>query len=333
MVLGKDSKALKEKRTLSVQTISGTGGIRLAAEFMCQHLQRRTVFVPNPTWENHMKIFKQAGFKHIKQYKYWNAKKRKLDMSSILRELSEAPEGAVVLMHASAHNPTGMDPSKAQWHQIAELIKQRRLFPFFDCAYQGFASGDIESDAFAIRHFVDAGLETILVQSFAKNMGLYNERVGNLVVVLNDKQQLPAVASQFTILVRINYSNPPAFGSRVVHKVLSVEQNRKEWEQTVCMMASRVKDMRKQLADKLKQLDTPGTWDHIVQQTGMFSYTGLTPKHVQKLKDDKHIYMLSSGRANICGLTTKNVDYVAKSISEVVKELGATADADSECDS
>lgn len=160
---------------VAAQTISGTGALRVAAEFMSQVMKRRTCYMPQPTWDNHFAVFKAAGFKHLKHYPYWNAKKHKIDISKILAALSEAPEGAIVVFHAAAHNPTGMDPTKKQWKQIAEVIKQRKLFPLFDVAYQGFASGDPDRDAWAVRYFVKEGIETIIAQSFSKNMGLYSE--------------------------------------------------------------------------------------------------------------------------------------------------------------
>lgn len=160
---------------VAAQTISGTGALRVAAEFMSQVMKRRTCYMPQPTWDNHFGVFKAAGFKHLKHYPYWNAKKHKIDISKLLAALSEAPEGAIVVFQAAAHNPTGMDPTKKQWKQIAEVIKQRKLFPLFDVAYQGFASGDPDRDAWAVRYFVKEGIETIIAQSFSKSMGLYSE--------------------------------------------------------------------------------------------------------------------------------------------------------------
>lgn len=160
---------------VAVQTCSGTNACRLAADFMAKVLKKRTVYIPNPTWENHIAIFQAAGFKHIEEYTYWNAKKQKLNMSKLLDSLCNAPEGAAVLFHSAAHNPTGMDPTHDEWRQIAALVKSRNLFPFFDSAYQGFASGDPHCDAFAVRFFVNQGFETMIAQSFSKNMGLYSE--------------------------------------------------------------------------------------------------------------------------------------------------------------
>ncbi|XP_032290497.1 uncharacterized protein [Drosophila virilis] len=325
LILGKDCKAIEENRIVAAQAISGTGAVRLAAEFMSQIMKRRTCYMPQPTWDNHFSIFKAAGFKHLKHCPYWNAKKQKIDISKLLAALSEAPEGAVVVFQAAAHNPTGMDPTKKQWKQIAEVIKQRKLFPFFDVAYQGFASGDPDRDAWAVRYFVKEGIETLIAQSFSKSMGLYNERIGNLVIVLKDPKHAKAVASQITNLIRNSYSNPPAFGSRIVAKLLTNEENKHIWLQHLSEMSDRVKTMRRELAERLTELETPGTWDHIVKQRGMFSMLALQPEQCEKLIRDKHIYLLRSGRINICGLNTKNLEYVAESISEVIKDASCAA--------
>ncbi|XP_030570705.1 uncharacterized protein LOC115769858 isoform X1 [Drosophila novamexicana] len=325
LILGKDCKAIEENRIVAAQTISGTGALRVAAEFMSQVMKRRTCYMPQPTWDNHFGVFKAAGFKHLKHYPYWNAKKHKIDISKLLAALSEAPEGAIVVFQAAAHNPTGMDPTKKQWKQIAEVIKQRKLFPLFDVAYQGFASGDPDRDAWAVRYFVKEGIETIIAQSFSKSMGLYNERIGNLVVVLKDAKHAKAVTSQITNLIRNNYSNPPAFGSRIVAKLLTSEENKHIWLQHLSEMSDRVKTMRRELAERLTELETPGTWDHIVKQRGMFSMLGLQPEQCEKLIRDKHIYLLRSGRINICGLNSKNLEYVAESISEVIKDASCAA--------
>ncbi|EDW69857.2 aspartate aminotransferase, cytoplasmic isoform X1 [Drosophila virilis] len=320
LILGKDCKAIKEKRIVGVQTISGSGALRIAVEFISQHLKKRTCYMSNPTWKNHSLILKQAGFKTLKGYPYWNASKRNIDIPKLLAALNEAKQGDVILLQPSAHNPTGMDPTKRQWKQIAQVIKERNLFPFFDVAYQGFATGDPDRDTWAVRYFVKEGIETLIAQSFSKNMGLYNERVGNLIVVLKDAKHFEAVASQFTIIIRTNYSNPPAFCSRVVAKLLTDEHNKKEWLKTIGEMVDRIKKMRKTLTKKLKELETPGTWDHIEKQRGMFSFLGLPPNQCDKLLKEKHIYLLNSGRINVCGLNLNNIDYVAKSIDEVVRQ-------------
>lgn len=219
---------------------------------------------------------------------------------------------------ACAHNPTGCDPTKEQWVKIADVIEEKKLFPFFDSAYQGFASGDPVHDAFAVRYFVERGFECFCSQSFAKNFGLYNERIGNLTVVQNNAATSANIQSRMTLLVRFMYSNPPAFGGRIVGKVLNSPELRQEWMDSIKSMSSRIIKMRNLLKAELINLKTPGTWDHITQQIGMFSYTGLTEEQVKILIEKHHIYLLASGRINMCGLNEKNVKYVAQSIHDAI---------------
>ncbi|KAH8260993.1 hypothetical protein KR044_001846, partial [Drosophila immigrans] len=318
LVLGADSVAIKEKRAFGVQTISGTGALRVAADFLLQQLKLNTVYYSNPTWENHHKIFFDCGFTKLHSYRYWDQDKRQLDLNGMLADLEQAPEGAVVILHACAHNPTGMDPTHEQWKQIADLVERKKLFTLFDSAYQGFASGSPDQDAWAIRYFVDRGFELFVCQSFAKNFGLYCERAGNLTVVQKSGATRDQIHSQLTLIVRGQYSNPPAYGARIVSKVLNTPELRQEWMECIQSMSSRIREMRKQLRDKLVALGTPGNWDHIVNQIGMFSYTGLNESQVAVLIKEYHIYLLRTGRINMCGLNTGNIDYVAKAINAAV---------------
>lgn len=225
--------------------------------------------------ENHHKVFTEAGFTDLRSYRYWNPETRSIDLDGLLEDLSNAPEGAVIVLHACAHNPTGCDPTPEQWAKIADVVEKKKLFPFFDSAYQGFASGDPVRDAFAVRYFVDRGFELFCAQSYAKNFGLYCERIGNLVVVHKDAKKTAAVQSQLTLIVRAMYSNPPAFGARIVGTVLNDPALRKEWSECIKIMSSRIIRMRQALHNELTKLQTPGNWDHITSQIGMFSYTGL----------------------------------------------------------
>uniref|UniRef100_A0A8C8ZJ23 Aspartate aminotransferase n=1 Tax=Prolemur simus TaxID=1328070 RepID=A0A8C8ZJ23_PROSS len=290
LLLGDDSPALKEKRVGGVQSLGGTGALRIGADFLARWYNgtnntNTPVYISSPTWENHNGVFSNAGFKDIRTYHYWDAEKRGLDLQGFLNDLENAPEFSVIVLHACAHNPTGTDPTPEQWKQIASVMKRRFLFPFFDSAYQGFASGDLEKDAWAVRYFVSEGFELFCAQSFSKNFGLYNERVGNLTVVGKE-----------------------ADGAR------SLLGN-------VKTMADRILSMRSELRARLEALKTPGTWNHITEQIGMFSFTGLNPKQVEYLMNEKHIYLLPSGRINMCGLTTKNLEYVATSIHEAVTKI------------
>ncbi|XP_058839968.1 aspartate aminotransferase, cytoplasmic-like [Topomyia yanbarensis] len=325
LLLGDDSEAIKSKRAFGVQTLSGTGALRLGAEFLARILHRTTFYYSSPTWENHHKVFLYAGFTTPKTYRYWDQERRGINFEGMIADLEAAPEGAVIILHACAHNPTGIDPTREQWKQIADVCEQKKLFPFFDSAYQGFASGDPNKDAFAVRYFVERGFELFCAQSFAKNFGLYNERIGNLTVVQRDTATSSAVASQITLLVRGMYSNPPAFGSRIVSRVLNDPTLRAEWMECIKTMSSRIITMRQALYDELVALQTPGTWEHITQQIGMFSYTGLNEKQVEILIKEYSIYLLKTGRISMCGLNENNVKYVAKAINDAVCRGGAAS--------
>ncbi|XP_036192279.1 aspartate aminotransferase, cytoplasmic isoform X2 [Myotis myotis] len=326
LALGDDSPAIQEKRVGGVQSLGGTGALRIGAEFLARwyngtNNKDTPIYVSSPTWENHNAVFTAAGFKDIRSYHYWDAAKRGLDLQGFLNDLEKAPEFSVFVLHACAHNPTGTDPTPEQWRQIASVMKRRFLFPFFDSAYQGFASGSLEKDAWAIRYFVSEGFELFCAQSFSKNFGLYNERVGNLTVVAKEPDSMQRVLSQMEKIVRITWSNPPAQGARIVATTLSNPELFKEWKGNVKTMADRILTMRSELRARLEALKTPGTWNHITEQIGMFSFTGLNTKQVEYLVSEKHIYLLPSGRINMCGLTTKNLDYVATSIHEAVTKI------------
>ncbi|XP_045582730.1 aspartate aminotransferase, cytoplasmic [Procambarus clarkii] len=318
MLLGASHPAITEGRVTWVQTLSGTGGLRVAADFTGHVLKYNTVYYSSPTWGNHRLIFQQAGFTELRQYRYWDAATRGLDIDGMIEDLSKAPENSVIILHTCAHNPTGVDPTHDQWKKIADVVAEKKLFPLFDSAYQGFASGDLDNDAWAVRHFAERGFEMMSSQSFSKNFGLYNERIGNLVVVLKDPAYITPTRSQLTLLVRGAYSNPPCHGARIVSKVLNDPALFEEWKGCIKTMSGRIIEMRKGLRERLEKLGTPGTWDHITSQIGMFSFTGLNAKQSKYLGDKYHIFLLSSGRINMCGLTTGNIDYVAEAINDAV---------------
>ncbi|OQV13320.1 Aspartate aminotransferase, cytoplasmic [Hypsibius exemplaris] len=323
MLVGADSAAWQEKRAFGVQSISGTGALRIAADFLSTVVPNITkiVYISNPTWENHRLLFLLAGFNEVREYRYWDAQKRGLDLQGLVEDLHAAPERSVVILHACAHNPTGVDPTQEQWKKIVEVVKERKLFPVLDSAYQGFASGDPDADAWAVRYFVSQGVEFVCAQSFAKNFGLYNQRVGNLTVVTNNAATIPNLKSQLTIVVRGNYSNPPAHGARIVSAVLNDPTLTEQWKGHIQTMSGRMKAMRGLLREKLEALKTPGSWKHLTDQIGMFAYTGLTVKQCQFLIDRHHIYLLKSGRINVCGISPKNVDHVSKAIYEAVTTI------------
>ncbi|KAK1164472.1 aspartate aminotransferase, cytoplasmic-like [Acipenser oxyrinchus oxyrinchus] len=326
IALGEDSPAINENRVGGVQSLGGTGALRIGAEFLRRWYNGKNntatpIYVSAPTWENHNAVFSDAGFTDVRPYRYWDAEKRGLALAGFLEDLENAPEYSVFLLHACAHNPTGTDPTPDEWKQIAEIMERKKLFAFFDSAYQGFASGDLQKDAWAVRYFVSKGFELFCAQSFSKNFGLYNERVGNLTVVAKDSDNASRILSQMEKIVRTIWSNPPSQGARIVATTLTTPELFAEWKDNVKTMADRVLLMRSQLKAKLQALGTPGTWEHITQQIGMFSFTGLNPNQVGYLIKEKHVYLMASGRINMCGLTTKNLDYVAESIHETVTKI------------
>lgn len=236
--------------------------------------------------------------------------------------IQSAPERSVILLHACAHNPTGVDPTQEQWKEIAAIIRQKNHFPFFDCAYQGFASGDLNRDNWAVRYFVEQGFELVVAQSFAKNFGLYGERAGCFHFVTapaaDAADSAARIGSQLAILQRSEISNPPLYGARIASTVLNDPQLFAEWEENLRTMSGRIIAMRKALRSKLEELGAPGTWNHITDQIGMFSFTGLTEPQVLKLREESHIYMTKNGRISMAGLNDNNVEYFAKAVAKVL---------------
>ena len=238
--------------------------------------------------------------------------------------IEKAPKGSIILLHACAHNPTGVDPTQEQWKEICKVMQAKKQFPFFDCAYQGFASGDLNKDAWAVRYFVDQGFELCIAQSYAKNFGLYGERAGCFHLVTGPspdaENTISRIASQLAILQRSEISNPPAYGARIASLVLNDAELFAEWEDNLRTMSGRIIDMRNTLRSKLEELGTPGTWNHITDQIGMFSFTGLTEKQVLKIREDAHVYMTKNGRISMAGLNTHNIEYFAKAVDKAIRE-------------
>ncbi|KAJ7046669.1 aspartate amino-transferase [Mycena alexandri] len=324
LILGPSSPALAEGRVASVQTISGTGANHLGALFLSKFYQwgtgEKKVWLSNPTWANHHAIFKNVGIEPV-EYPYYDPKTIGLDFTGFVDALKNAPERSVFLLHACAHNPTGVDPTREQWTTIAEVMLAKKHYAFLDCAYQGFASGDLDKDAWAVRFFVEKGVALLVCQSFAKNAGLYNQRVGALHLVSANKETSTKVKSQLSVLQRSEISNPPSHGARIVSLILNNPSMFEAWKVDIRTMAGRIIDMRKELFRLLtEELHTPGNWDHIVNQIGMFSFTGINPTQSKALTREAHIYLTENGRISMAGLNTKNVRYFAESLDAVVRK-------------
>uniref|UniRef100_A0A8C9RCQ4 Aspartate aminotransferase n=1 Tax=Scleropages formosus TaxID=113540 RepID=A0A8C9RCQ4_SCLFO len=319
LALGPSNEVLKSGRSITVQTISGTGSLRVGANFLSRfHTVARDVFLPKPSWGNHTPIFRDAGFQ-LKGYCYYDPKTCGFDFRGALDDILKIPEKSIIVLHACAHNPTGVDPRQEQWREISEVIKKRNLLVFFDMAYQGFASGDIDNDAWAVRYFIEQGHNIVLSQSFAKNMGLYGERVGGFTVVCKDTEEAKRVESQLKILIRPIYSNPPINGARIAATILNTPDLRKEWLEEVNGMASRIIRMREQLVANLKKEGSTHNWQHVTDQIGMFCFTGLKPEQVERLTKEFSIYMTKDGRISVAGVTSGNVAYLAQAIHAVTK--------------
>eukprot|EP01079_Euglenida_sp_SAG-EU17-18_P007029 gene7029-1256_t len=416
LLFGEDSPALKDGRVASVQSISGTGALRLGGEFLakcspsalhlpliamqascsctgpaatlpfravlcvvlsatlcescepsghlavgicprsvrprvpafevvpwarpaalpltCCHVltfHPGTVYLPKPTWGNHNPIFEDSHLE-LGTYRlnlclcsarehavrdphawYYRPSDCGLDFDGMCEDITKAAPGTVVL-HACAHNPTGVDPSPEQWQQLSSALKGTDHLVFLDAAYQGFASGDPVKDAYAVRHFVEQGHSLVITKSFAKNFGLYGHRIGCLHVVCGDKDEADRVMSQLKILARSMYSNPPIHGARIVERVLTDDKLKTEWARDVKVMADRIIDARAALVSALAAAGSTKDWNHITNQIGMFAFTGLTPEQVKRMIDEFHIYLTGNGRISMAGITSKNVQYVAEAM-------------------
>jgi len=314
---GAESAALKEGRIAGVQTLSGTGACRIAGEFYARFLPEGTAcYVSDPTWGNHIPIMQLSGLE-VRKYRYLDRATNGLDYDGFLADIEAAPDRSVFLLHACAHNPTGVDPSREQWRAISDAILRKGHHVLLDCAYQGFASGDAEADAFAIRLFLDEGHSLLLAQSFAKNFGLYGERVGTLSVVCPDSSSAARVLSQLKLIVRPMYSSPPIHGALIVNEVLSDPVLREQYYAECAAMADRIGSMRQQLCDELKAAGSTHDWSHVTAQIGMFAFTGMSAEMCNELTDQHAIYLTKDGRISIAGLNSDNVGAIAKAIHEV----------------
>jgi aspartate aminotransferase len=322
LILGENSPAISEGRVVSVQTISGTGANHLGALFLSRYYHfngDKVAYLSDPTWANHFAIFNNVGIKPL-LYPYYDPRTIGLDFSGFIATLESAPERSVFLLHACAHNPTGVDPTEEQWKAIADAILAKNHYAFFDTAYQGFASGDLERDATAVRYFVSRGVPLLVCQSFAKNAGLYGERVGALHLVSPSKETANRVRSQLSVLQRSEISNPPSYGARIVALILNNTELFEEWKADIQTMAGRIIEMRKELYRLLtEELKTPGNWEHIVNQIGMFSFTGISEAQSKALTDGAHVYLTPNGRISMAGLNSKNIKYFAEALDRVVR--------------
>lgn len=303
----------------SLQAISGSGALHFAIAFLIKTLGLKDFYVGEPAWGNYQTMVKHEGGNYH-GYKYFDANSNGIDFDATIAALKNAPKNSVFILQAICHNPTGSDYTKEQWDQILPLLKEKEIFPVFDIAYQGFASGSLDEDAWVVREAYKRGLEFMVCQSYSKNLGLYAERAGCLHLVINDASAVQNVQSQLVNLCRAEISFAPAFGARIATLVQSNEELLGVWKQDVLDVCSRIKKVRQEIVDKLNKLGTPGTWDHVIQQNGLFCFTGLTPLQVQKLIEEHHIYLTSNGRINVAGLNHSNIDRFCEAVDTVVRQ-------------
>jgi aromatic-amino-acid transaminase len=316
LVFGKGSPVVVERRAVTVQALGGTGGLKVGADFLKRISPEADVWISDPSWENHRALLEFAGFK-VNSYAYYDAATHGLKFDALLDSLHTIPEGDIVVLHACCHNPTGVDLTPAQWEQVIAVVKSRNLLPFLDLAYQGFAEG-LEADAGAVRAFTAACPAVFVASSFSKSLSLYGERVGAFSVVTDSTERAAKVLSQVKRVIRTNYSSPSDHGGQTVASVLTTPELRQQWEQELGAMRERIKVMRRALVDKIRAQRADFDFSYVVDQRGMFSYSGLTKEHVRRLREAYSIYALDSGRICVAALNSKNVDYVADAIAKVL---------------
>lgn len=314
LLFGADNPVLKEQRVATVQSLSGTGSLRLAAALIERYFPGAKVLISSPTWGNHKNIFNDARVPWS-EYRYYDPKTVGLDFEGMIADIKGAPEGSFILLHGCAHNPTGIDPTPEQWQIIADVIQEKNHIPFFDVAYQGFASGSLDEDASSMRLFAARGMELLVAQSYSKNLGLYAERIGAINVVCSSADAAARVKSQLKRLARPMYSNPPVHGARIVADVVGNPDLFSEWKEEMEMMAGRIKSVRQMLYDNLTSKDKSGKdWSYILKQIGMFSFTGLNKAQSDNMTDKWHVYMTKDGRISLAGLSAAKCGYLADAI-------------------
>lgn len=318
LLLGDNSKARAENRAVTIQTLGGSGALKIGADFLKKYFPTSKVWVSKPTWENHIAIFQGSGFQTA-EYPYFDQNTNGVAFDAMLDCLKQIPKHDIVLLHPCCHNPTGADLLPAQWDQVIEVLLERELIPFLDIAYQGFAES-LDQDAYAIRTLDQAGASFILSNSYSKIFSLYGERVGGLTVVSNSTEDADHVFGQLKATVRRVYSNPPTTGALLVNKVLNDAALRADWEKELAEMRERILAMRIILRDELVKRLPNKNFDYLVEQNGMFSYTGLTGEQADRLLEEHAIYLLRSGRICVAGLNKKNVYYVADAIAQVLAD-------------
>ena len=316
LVFGANSEVVTSKRAITAQAIGGTGALKLGADFLKRFSPNAQVYISDPSWENHRALFESAGFV-VNNYPYYDTTTKGVNFDGMLASLQSMPAGSIVLLHACCHNPTGADLTDQQWAQVIQVVSERGLVPFLDMAYQGFGDG-INEDGKVVGMFAAAGGPLFVSNSFSKSFSLYGERVGALSIVAANAEEAARLMSQLKRVIRTNYSNPPMHGGQVVAMALATPELRKLWEEELAGMRVRIKAMRQALVDKLKAKAPQHNFDFVIQQRGMFSYSGLTKAQVERLKTEFSIYAVDTGRICVAALNSRNIDRVVDAIAKVL---------------
>ncbi|WP_071059016.1 amino acid aminotransferase [Pelistega sp. MC2] len=316
LLFGADHPALKENRIATIQTLGGSGALKIGADFLKKWFPQSKAYVSDPTWDNHRSIFEGAGF-DVGIYPYYDAEKIDVKFKDMLDFFKSLAPQSILILHPCCHNPTGVDLSHEQWDIVLQVIKDKQLIPFMDIAYQGFGD-DLKQDTFAIQKAIELGLSLFISNSFSKNLSFYGERVGGLSVVCPSSEEAALVFGQLKAGVRRVYSSPPAHGGFITAQVLNTPELFAEWESEVATMRERIKRMRQKLHQALTAKQPNRQFDYFIKQRGMFSYTGLNPAQVQRLQDEFAIYLVGSGRMCVAGLNESNIDYVADAFAQVM---------------
>jgi aspartate aminotransferase/aromatic-amino-acid transaminase len=316
LLFGPDHEVITSGRLAVAQTPGGTGGLRVGGDFLKKFRPDATLWVSSPTWANHKGVFSSAGFE-VREYSYYDPETNQLDFDRMCRDLKDIPAGDIVVLHVCCHNPTGVDPSVEQWRQIADLAGSAGWFPFFDFAYQGFGTS-VEADRAPLQLFTEQGREFLVAASCSKNFGLYNERTGSLSLVAESKTAAQAAFSHVKTTIRTNYSNPSRHGGAIVETILSDPALCQEWRGELDAMRERIHAVRTSFVEGLEARGVSQDFSFIREQKGMFSFSGLTPDQVTALREDHSIYIVGSGRINVAGITSSNLDRLCDAITGVL---------------
>lgn len=316
LLFGAGSPLITAGRLVTAQALGGTGALKIGADFLKRIHPDAQVLISDPSWENHRALFEGAGFR-VSTYPYYDAPSHGLNFAGMCSALRAAPAGTIVALHACCHNPTGVDLSLDQWREVATICKAQGLVPMLDIAYQGFGDG-VDADAAAVRLFADEGFSFFVASSFSKSFSMYGERVGALTIVTGSSDESARVLSQLKRVIRTNYSSPPTHGGSVVAAVLGDPKLRALWEEELAEMRNRIKAMRRALVNGMKARGVKRDFSYVLEQNGMFSYSGLSAAQVDRLRNEFGIYAVSTGRICVAALNSKNIDYVCDALVAVL---------------